>query len=250
MADEEAESSPPEDDQRRHRVLRQAVTEALGFPAITLFASMTGFGSLVRETGLDLGIALAATAGVWGLPGQLALVELYAAGGELAAIVSASSLANARFLPMAVVLIPLLQQGLRQRFWAFVMVQFMSINTWAAVLRTEKQFTARLRRLYFSAFAAICMSSALLGTTFGYLSTGTLPRPVTLGLIFMNPVFFAILFASMRGRATVLSLVLGAILGPVLHLISPDWGLLATGVLAGTVAFALSSHPRFRDSAT
>ena len=45
-----------------------------------LLASMTGFGSLANQSGFSLGMALASTAGLWGLPGQVALVELHAAG--------------------------------------------------------------------------------------------------------------------------------------------------------------------------
>jgi len=44
--------------------------------------------------------------------------------------------------------------------------------------------------------------------------------------------------ADARHRARILALVVGALAGPPLHLVSPDWGLLATGVLAGSLAFA------------
>ena len=63
---------PPRD------LLRLALADALGFPALILLASMTGFGSLARESGLGLGVALSATAGIWGLPGQIALAEFHA----------------------------------------------------------------------------------------------------------------------------------------------------------------------------
>ena len=61
-------------------VNRLAWRDAIGFPSITLLASMTGFGFLVHESGLPLGMAIAATVGIWGLPGQLALVEMHVAG--------------------------------------------------------------------------------------------------------------------------------------------------------------------------
>jgi hypothetical protein len=61
-------------------VTRLAIRDAVGFPSITLLASMTGFGSLVHESGLPLAMAIAATVGIWGLPGQLALVEMHVAG--------------------------------------------------------------------------------------------------------------------------------------------------------------------------
>jgi predicted branched-subunit amino acid permease len=221
-------------------VLRRAALDALTMPSIVLFASMTGFGSLARDSGLTLGVALASTAGVWGLPGQIAFAELYAAGSEALAVVMAVSLANARFLPMAVSFVPLLRAGLRRRVWLFALVQLMSINTWAAGLREFPSLSGPLRRRYYALFSAICMVAALAGTATGFYATGALPRPVTLGLLFLNPLFFALLFAGTRGRTIITALLIGAILGPIFHLVSPDWGLMATGLVAGTAAFGLS----------
>ena len=122
---------------------RRAVRDALGFPSLMLIASMTGFGSLARESGLTLGMSLATTAGMWGLPGQVALVELYAAGIPFLFVILASSLANARFMPMAVSFIPLLRQSAPgARGWLYVWVQFMSINSWAAGLRRFPEMEA------------------------------------------------------------------------------------------------------------
>ena len=214
--------------------------DALGMPSIVLLASMTGFGSLARESALSLEIALLATAGVWGLPGQIALAEFYAAGGDIVAVVMAVSLANARFLPMAVSFMPLLQTGLARRAWLYALVQLMSVNTWAAGLRVCPGLAGPERRRYFAVFGAVCMTSALLGTAAGYFAAGTLPRPVTFGLVFLNPVFFALIFADARSRTLAFALLTGAVVGPLLHLVSPDWGVLATGLIAGSAAFWLS----------
>ena len=43
---------------------RIAIRDSLGYPAITLLASMIGFGSLVNESGLPLGMAIAGTLGI------------------------------------------------------------------------------------------------------------------------------------------------------------------------------------------
>ncbi len=220
-------------------VVRRAFRDALAFSWLMVFASMTGFGSLARDSGFGLDFALVSTAAIWGLPGQVALVELYSGGGELAAVVMASSLANARFFPMAVAFMPLLRPGLRRPGWCFALVQLMSVNTWAAALRVMPDFAGAQRRLYFVAFSAICLSAGLLGTMIGYFATGSLSRPVTLGLIFLNPLFFALLFAGSRGRAAILAMIFGAAAGPVIHLVLPDWGVLVTGLVAGTAAFAL-----------
>ena len=221
----------------RSEVSRRALKDALGFPSLTLLASMTGFGSLARESGLTLGVSLGATAGVWGLPGQVALAEMHAAGVSALFVILAVSLANARFLPMAVSFIPLMRSGVRSFGWMFLLVQFMSINSWAAGLRTFPHIPVNMRQRYYIIFVAICMTSALIGTAIGFFSIAAMPRPLALGLIFLNPLFFAVLLAVSRSRPALLSLTVGAPLGPVFHMLSPDWGLLATGVIGGTLAF-------------
>lgn len=184
----------------RDTVVKRAIVDAVGLPALVLIASMAGFGSLARESGLGLGTGLLATAGVWGLPGQLALAELYAAGAGTLAVVLAVSLANARFLPMAVSCIPLMSAGVKQKRWLFLVVQLLSINSWGASLRNFPHLPVHLRVHYFVVFALVCMSAGLVGTAIGYLALGVLPRPVALGLIFLNPVFFAMVFANTSER--------------------------------------------------
>ena len=221
-------------------VTRRAIVDALGFPAIMLIASMTGFGSLARESGLTLGVALGSTAGVWGLPGQVAMAELHGAGVPALLVILAVSLANARFLPMAVSFIPLMRDGARSYGWMFLLVQLLSINSWAAGLRSFPDIVPHMRRRYYVLFALICLASGLFGTAIGFIGVVAIPRPIALGLIFLNPLFFAVLLAGSRSRAAVSALLIGAPLGPVFHMVSPDWGLLATGIIGGTVAFWVS----------
>jgi hypothetical protein len=50
--------------------------------------------------------------------------------------------------------------------------------------------------------------------------------------------------ADVRARARALALGMGAIIGPPMHLVSPDWGLLATGLVAGTLAYWIDERLR------
>ena len=93
--------------------------DAFGFPSIMLLSSMTGFGSLAHESELTIAMALSLSAGVWGLPGQVALVEMHAAGVSALAAILACSLANARFMPMAVSFVPLMRDGNKKYGWTF-----------------------------------------------------------------------------------------------------------------------------------
>ena len=68
---------------------------------------------------------------------------------------------------------------------------------------------------------------------------------MSLGLVFINPIYFMLaLLGDLHSRARAAALVAGAVLGPTLHLLTPDWGLLLAGIAAGTLGFAL--RPRGR----
>ena len=80
----------------------------------------------------------------------------------------------------------------------------------------------------------------LIATAAGYLLAGALPDYVTLGLVFLNPIYFILLLGGeVRHRQGVLALLCGAAAGPLMHLLTPQWGLLAAGVLGGTLAYGV-----------
>ncbi len=209
---------------------------------------MTGFGSLVHESDLPLLMAIAATVGIWGLPGQLALVEMHVAGVSSFLVILGVSLANARFLPMVVSFLPVMNvEGSRSR-WNFALVQMLSINSWAAGLKRFPEIAPNVRRRYYVVFAAICMSAGILGTVVGYLGVGLMPRPIAMGLLFMNPLFFAVLLVGVQSRTSMIALIVGAPLGVMFHLVASDLDLLLTGVVGGTLAFCLNKRLSRRGS--
>ena len=216
----------------------RGIIDATGMPALVLFASMVGYGSMAREYGLGLWSAVASTGLIWGLPGQIAMVELYALGAPLIAVVIAVSAANARFLPMVLSVMPLLGEGMRRKRWLYVFAQFLSLNPWAAMLRRGPGMNPADRAPYYTGFALVCIGSALIGTGSGFLLSGVLSREVILSLVFLNPVFFTLVFVDARGRGPLLAVLLGVIAGPAFHTVSPDWGLIATGIVAGGAAYA------------
>jgi len=226
-------------------IVRGAI-DATGMPALVLFASMVGYGSMAREAGLTLWTAVASTGLTWGLPGQIAMVELYALGAPLIAIVAASSAANARFLPMVLSVMPLFNEALPRKRWRYAVAQFMSLNPWAAIMRRGPGMNPADRPPYYAGFAGVCITSALLGTGAGFVLAGAMSSNVTLTLVFLNPVFFTLVFADARGRAAILAVLMGVLAGPLFHLLSPDWGLLLTGATAGIGAYLFDRALRRR----
>ena len=231
---------------QRSSALTRGMIDATGMPALVLFASMVGYGSMAREAGLTLWTAVASTGLTWGLPGQIAMIELYALGAPVIAIVAASSAANARFLPMVLSVMPLLNEALPRKRWRYVVAQFMSLNPWAALMRRGPGMSPADRPPYYAGFAAVCIAAALLGTGTGFILAGAMSRDVTLTLVFLNPVFFTLVFADARGRAAILAVLAGVVAGPLFHLLSPDWGLLLTGAVAGSGAYLADRALRSR----
>lgn len=218
--------------------VRAALREAFGVPGLVLGASFLGFGSLVRESGLSLWQGLASSLGMWALPGQVAFVELYAAGASAFAIVLAVALTNARLMPMTVVLQPRLRTPGVAAWRYYVAAHFVAVTSWANSMQRLPEVPERHRMAWFAAFAGGLFLGSFAATAAGYALAGLVPKPVTLALVFLNPVYFMLIFITdLKHRAKALALVTGAVLGPLLHQVDADWGLLATGLIAGTAAF-------------
>ena len=70
---------------------------------------------------------------------------------------------------------------------------------------------------------------------------------MTLSLVFLNPVFFTLVFVDVREIGLILAVLLGALAGPLFHLVSADWGLILTGAVAGTAGYLWDRHLRGRN---
>lgn len=220
-------------------VTRKALLDALSLPAFILFFTMMGFGSLARGAGFDAPMAALASLLIWGLPGQLAMVELTRTGQGLVAIVFACSLANARFMPMVVAFIPTLQRREASLPRMLLDAQLLSINSWAMCMREFPRVEPGFRHRYYLVFASSILSAAVAGTLLGYHSAVLLPPALVLGLIFVSPLFFALVLAAVPDRAQRISMLLGCATIPLAHHFWPAVDLLVTGVVGGSLGFAL-----------
>jgi len=225
-----------------------AMRAAIGAPALVLGASYVGFGAFVHQSGLTLLQGLGSTTAGWALPGQIALVEIFATGGSLLAAAIAVGLANARLLPMVVTLLPLLRQGdglKKPRLIHYFAAHFIALTGWAVAMQRAPEMKPEQRLPFFLGFTSVIFSVTVFATALGFFLVGVLPKPVTLGLVFLNPLYFMLLFiGDLVRKERGLALVIGAVMGPVLHVLSPEWGLLITGIGGGTIAFLIIQRGR------
>lgn len=246
MIDLKPASSDSEPPVKNGKAFISGLIAALTMPFWMVFASMTGFGSMVRTAGLNLDIGIGSTIGIWGLPGQVAMLELFAIGAPLLAIITASSMANLRFMPMSVVMMPMFRGDRRAHRWRYVMGQVMSINIWTVAMSRCPEMPLMERFPFYMGVSLACMTGGVLGVTAGFVLAGTMPLYVTLSLVFLNPAYFVFVFSSVRARNCIIAVIIGAITGPLIHQIAPNWGVPITGLVAGTAAFFLDRLIRRR----
>lgn len=222
----------------RAAAFRGGIRDVLGSAAFVLGASYIGLGSLLRELGLGLGVGYASTLTIWALPGQVATFELYAIGAPLVSVFIAVSLINFRFLPMVVALLPLLREAGRPAPRLYALAHFVAVSAWVLVMLRGPHMPLAQRLPYFAGCTIVLMPMALVGTTIGYFAAGAVSPEVSYGLVFINPIFFMlVLLVDLRQRVRVVAMILGALAGPALHLLTPTWGLLIGGLVAGSAAF-------------
>lgn len=227
-------------------IILKAVLESLSLPAFILLTTMMGFGTLARSVGYSAEMSAFATLLIWGLPGQLVMVELTSTGQGLVAIIFACSLANARFFPMVVSFIPSMTREQTSFPRLILYAQLLSINSWAVCLRKFPEIEPEDRKLYFVAFASTILSAAVIGTLLGYYASAVLPDPLVLGLIFISPLFFALVLSAVPRATEKASLILGCLVVPLAHYYLPSVDLLITGVVAGSLGFFLGKVPAIR----
>ncbi len=231
---------PPDDDGELvdvGAVFWRGFIDGLSLPAFMVAASMLGYGALVNSAGLDIWIAIVSTVGIWGLPGQVAFVEYFLLGAPVLSMVLAVSMANMRFFPMSLSLIPMFRKSKSGWRWRYLWVQLMSVNTWVGLLRQAHDLRPDERAPYYAGFSTMCMGAGSIGTAAGYVMAETLPFFVTVTLVFINPIYFAFVFSAMRSRPGLIAFAAGAALGPALYVLSPDWSLPFCGIIAGSVGF-------------
>lgn len=218
--------------------------DAIGVPLLLVGGGMTGFGALAHDIGFASWEAVLASVLVWALPAQVVAADLYTSGGDLVAIAIAAALASMRFFPMAVALLPTLDNSAGGQLGRIAQAQLMSATSWAFLMRGSAPSDPRLRLAYHTVFALTCLSIGAIGTLAGYLGAAGLPRPLALGLLFLNAASFTVLLAETRSRQALLAVLLGAGLCAPIHMVLPEASLVLASVIGGTVAFVFGDHLR------
>ncbi|MFN3673874.1 MAG: AzlC family ABC transporter permease [Bosea sp. (in: a-proteobacteria)] len=223
------------------RVALAGVRDALSFPAWAVGFGLVGIGSLARDVGYSVDVAVLSTILVWAGPSQVIFFASIAAGAAWSAIAIAIGFASLRFLPMTVAILPLLRRPGQGVWEQLFLAHFVAVTAWSEGLRRLPHVPESKRVPYFLGFAGACMTVSSIGTFSGYYLVGALPIPFAAGLLCLTPIFFlASLSAGIRHRGDVAAMALGLLLAPICdRFIGGGFDLIVAGVIGGSIAFLI-----------
>ena len=212
-------------------------------PAIALGASFIAIGALLKNIGFNIQQSILSTVLTYALPGQLVMAESFFIGASLVNIFLAVWLVNARLYPMTVSLMPLLKEASQPRWKYYLSCHFLAVSSWL-IMKDKIQTVDQKNRIDFWIGIGVgTWSTAIMATITGYLLSDYLSKDMVIGLAIVNPVYFAcMMVGAMKSKSISVAVILGAILGPTLFLVYPEWSILIGGTAAGTIAFVVGEN--------
>jgi len=216
------------------------VREAAGVPMLIMGASFLGFGSMIKDINWSIWLALYSTLSTWALPGQIAMAEMASSGAPLLAIVLAVGLINARLLPMVAALLPQVRNSGTPKWVYYAVAMIIAATSWVGTMRRLPDLRQDQKLPFLAGFGLLLYCGSPFFAATGYMLSGSVPTPITLAFIFLNPLYFVLLFLmDLEDPGRIFALILGAIIGPLTFMLTPDWTLIITGLVGGTLAWAL-----------
>jgi predicted branched-subunit amino acid permease len=224
--------------------------DALKLPAWVVALALVSVGSLARDVGYPVGVAVLSTVLVWAGPSQVLFFGGIAAGAAWAAIGLSIAFASLRFLPMTVSLLPLLRRPGQGPLAQALFAHYIAVTVWSEGLRRLPHILPEHRVPYYLGFANACLALSALSTAAGYYLVGVVPVAVAAGLLFLSPVFFlASLVAGSRHAGDGVAIALGFGLAPLFdRWIGGGFDLILAGLVGGGLGFLLRGRRKVTPS--
>ena len=214
---------------------------------LVLMGTYIGIGALAHDFGLASWWLALSSMLIWAAPAQVILISALGAGASLFEVAIAVTLSAIRLFPMVVALLPLLRgQGTRLRD-LLLPTHFTSVSMWVESLRLLPAMPQQWRIAFCNGLSVGYMGTAVVFGFAGYYLAAGLPPLLAGTLLFLTPMSFLISTArNAHMMVDRLALVLGLVLGPVLTEMQVQLDLMWTGVVGGTLAYAVH---RLREAA-
>ena len=209
-------------------------------PAIALGCCFIAIGALLRNLGFNIQESIFSTMLTYALPGSLVMAESLLVGASLLNIFLAVWFVNARLYPMAVSLFPLMMHKDQSKWKYYFSCHFIAVSAWLIMKSNYKSIPKKERIDYWIGIGSATWSVAIIGTFIGFFFSEYLNKDIMMGLAILNPIYFlCMMVGASKTIQITLSVLLGAILGPIFYFISPEWSILLGGIVGGTSAYLI-----------
>lgn len=207
---------------------------------LVLMGTYIGMGALAHDFGLSSWWLALSTILVWAAPAQVILLSALGTGAAPIEVAIAVSLSAIRLFPMVVTLMPLLRgPGTRLRD-LLLPTHFTSVSMWVESLLLLPGMPRERRLAFCNGLSVGYMGTAMTFGFAGYYLAAGLPPLLAGTLLFLTPMSFLISTArNCRQMLDRLALVLGLMLGPLLTYWHIGLDLMWTGVVGGSLAYAV-----------
>ena len=176
---------------------------------------------------------------IWALPGMVVLVGAVLSGVGLFAAAFAVALSSVRLTPMVVALVPELRGTRTSKLTLYLLAHFVAVTSWVIAMETIGNVPRDVRTSYYFGLGSILVVVNMAVVAIVFAIAATLPPVVAAGLFLLTPMYFLTsLWGSAREQAAHIAMVLGLVLGPVLHVFAPGFDLLGAGLIGGGLAYA------------
>jgi predicted branched-subunit amino acid permease len=215
--------------------------------SLVLMGTYIGMGALAHSVGLSSWWLALSTLLVWAAPAQLILISGFAAGSALVEVAIAVTLSATRLFPMVVALLPLLRRPGTRLSDMLLPTHFTSISMWVESLRLLPKVKSERRLAFCNGLSIGYMGTAVVFGFVGFHLAAGLPPLLSGALLFLTPLsFFISTVNNARQLVDRMALVFGLLLGPLLAYWQLPLDLMWTGILGGSVAYAIN---RVREAA-
>ena len=201
-------------------------------PAIALACCFVAIGALLKNVGFNIQESVFSTMVIYALPGSLVMAESILIGASLLSIFIAVWFVNARLYPMAVSLFPLMMDESQPKWKYYLSCHFIAVSAWLIMKSNYETIEKKDRVDFWIGIGSATWSVSVLATILGFYLADYLNKDMLMGLAILNPIYFTcMMVGAMKTLQVTLSVILGAILGPVFYFFSPEWSILLLSLI-------------------
>lgn len=216
-------------------------------PGLILMAAFVGFAGLARDAGLTLVQTVFMTGIVWALPAKVVLVGSILAGNTLPAAAFAVSLSSVRLMPMVVALVPEMRVPTTRKWVLYLLSHFVAVTSWVLAMEKFQHVPRKMRTTFYAGLGSTLVLTNMAVVAIVFTMAGRLPATISAALFLLTPMYFLTsLWGSARERAGHVAMAAGLLLGPVFHLLTPEFDLLGAGLSGGIMAYVFHRIVRRR----